>query len=133
MHTTKPGARPGVGYTNPAGGVLVIGAVAIPLEFDGDAAKFIGVQFFARRAGDHGSIRPLADGFEGGARRAIGLAAGVGVDAHIQDKRRSAAIGLVIIGLKGVGAGEDQILLVVLPLRVLGDGEQAARCNTAFE
>ncbi len=55
-------ARPGLRHPHPAGAVLVLLAVAVPVELDFHPAVLVGVDFVARRADDHGGLRTLDEG-----------------------------------------------------------------------
>jgi hypothetical protein len=59
----KVGARPRAGHTHPAAGVLIFGAVAVPVEADFDAGEFVGVDLAPRWAGDDGGLRAVRAGF----------------------------------------------------------------------
>src|SRR5690554_6031456 len=56
-------AGPAAGHPQPAAGVGVGQAFAIPVELDLDAALFVTVDFFAGRAGDHGGLLAQHPGF----------------------------------------------------------------------
>jgi hypothetical protein len=52
----KLAARPRAADTNPARGVFIPGAVAVPVELQLDAAVGVGVDFFTLGAGDDGGL-----------------------------------------------------------------------------
>jgi len=66
-------ARPGLRHAHPAGGVFVALAVAVPVELNLHPPVLVGVNLFARRAGDDGGLRALDGGLWGQAGRAVGL------------------------------------------------------------
>jgi hypothetical protein len=59
----KVGARPRAGHAHPARGVLILGAVAVPVEADFDAGKLVGVDLAPGWAGDDGGLWAVRAGF----------------------------------------------------------------------
>src|SRR5690554_3387894 len=56
-------AGPAAGHPQPAAGVGIGPALAVPVELDLDPALFVAVDFFAGRAGDHGGLLAQHAGF----------------------------------------------------------------------
>ena len=72
VHRAVVAARPGLAHADPAAGVFVFFAVAVPVELDLHAAIFVGVDFLARRAGDHRRLRAGGVRLGGHALAAVG-------------------------------------------------------------
>ena len=68
-------AGPGHADAHPAAALLVVRAVAVPMELHLHAAVLVGVDFLAAGADDHGGVRALHTGFGGAA---LGPEDGVG-------------------------------------------------------
>ncbi|MNJ29995.1 hypothetical protein D3C77_245790 [compost metagenome] len=60
----------GLGDADPAGAVVVVFAVAVPVELDLHPAQFVGEDFFSGRANDDGGLRPGNGRSRGGQLRA---------------------------------------------------------------
>src|ERR1017187_6925151 len=77
VHPRQPHGAPlltrhQVRNADPAGAILVVFALAVPMKLHLDAAVLVGVDLFPRRADHHGGLGPLHDRFRNLARRPKG-------------------------------------------------------------
>src|SRR5256885_969838 len=122
----EPRACPVRGHADPAAGVLVHGAQAVPVELHLDAAVFVGPDFFSGRAHDDGGLRAGGTRLGRGARRGVGKTRGLGLQLVALEGAvfRGAALGARGHGtdagilLQVVAQARDQVLLVLVAARI---------------
>ena len=133
MHAAVVAARPGLGDADPAAGVFVFLAIAVPVELHFDAAKAVGVDLFVGRAGHHGGLGAGGAGLGGAALTAVGGAFGHGrkADAVAGAMVCAPAVAAVHVFCKAVVGRLDQILLVLVAARVLAEAKQITRGDVA--
>src|SRR2546427_751996 len=131
----EPRACPVRGHADPAAGVLVHGAQAVPVELHLDAAVFVGPDFFSGRAHDDGGLRARGVRLGRGARGRVGKTRGLGLQLVALEGAvfRGAALGARGHGtdagvlLQVVAQARDQVLLVLVAARVVVEAEGVAR------
>lgn len=129
-HAPKPLPCPRVGGADPAGGVLVRLAVAVPVEFHLHASEVVHVDFLAFGAHDDGGLRALHDRLGGDARQPELLLRINGLKGAM-DGEFAGLAGFVLAVGKGVVAGGDEPGTVLVLSRMAFQLELAADLDAA--